>query len=383
MNKIEKLIEMYCPNGVDFKELGEITKVLRGRRLTKSLLTEDEKYPVFHGGLEPLGNYQNFNRPKNTVMIINVGASAGTVGFSKVDFWSSDGCYCLENNENFNSRFIFHYLLINENIFRSKVRRAGIPTLDASVIEKIQIPIPPHPVQQEIVNILDKFTELQAELQARLQHYDYYRNQLLTFENKEVEWKTLGDVGTFIRGSGLPKTDFTETGIGCIHYGQIYTYYGNFATKTKSFVSKETASKLKKVNKGDIIITNTSENYEDVCKALVWLGNEEIVTGGHACIFKHKQNSKYIAYYTQTNEFSISKKKFAKGTKVIDVSAKDLAKIKIPVPSIQEQERIVKILDQFDALVNDIAVGLPAEIEARKQQYEYYRNKLLTFEKVN
>ena len=186
-------------------------------------------------------------------------------------------------------------------------------------------------------------------------------------------------MGTFTRGSGLPKSDFTETGIGCIHYGQIYTYYGNYATKTKSFVSKETASKLKKVNKGDIIITNTSENYEDVCKAVVWLGDEEIVTGGHACIFKHNQNSKYIAYYTQTNEFSISKKKFAKGTKVIDVSAKDLAKIKIPIPSIQEQERIVNILDQFDALVNDISTGLPAEIQARKQQYEHYRSKLLTF----
>src|SRR5690606_8502768 len=102
----------------------------------------------------------------------------------------------------------------------------------------------------------------------------------------------------------------------------------------------------------------------------------------HACIFKHNENPKYIAYYTQTNEFSISKRKFAKGTKVIDVSAKDLAKIKIPVPPLAEQERIVAILDKFDALVNDIAVGLPAEIQARRQQYEYYRGKLLSFSEL-
>lgn len=128
-----------------------------------------------------------------------------------------------------------------------------------------------------------------------------------------------------------------------------------------------------------MIITNTSENIEDVCKTVVWLGNDEIVTGGHASIFKHNENPKYLAYYTQTQMFFDEKRKLAKGTKVIDVSAKDLAKIKIPIPPLAEQERIVAILDQFDALVNDISVGLPAELQARRKQYEYYRNKLLTF----
>jgi len=182
-----------------------------------------------------------------------------------------------------------------------------------------------------------------------------------------------------IRGNGLPKKDFTETGIGCIHYGQIYTYYGTFTYKTKSFVSKDTAKTLKKVNKGDLIITSTSENIEDVCKAVAWLGDDEIVTGGHATIFKHHQNPKYLSYYFQTPAFSDQKRKYAKGTKVIDVSAKDLAKIKIPVPSLDEQKRIVSILDKFDSLVNDISIGLPAELSARRSQYEYYRGRLLTF----
>lgn len=182
-----------------------------------------------------------------------------------------------------------------------------------------------------------------------------------------------------IRGNGLPKKDFTESGVGCIHYGQIYTYYGTFADETKSFVSKETAKTLKKVSKGDLVIASTSENIEDVCKAVAWLGEEEIVTGGHATILKHDQNPKYLAYYFQTPNFSDQKRKYAKGTKVIDVSAKDLAKIKVPVPPISEQERIVSILDKFDALVSDISVGLPAELTARRSQYEYYRGKLLNF----
>ena len=192
---------------------------------------------------------------------------------------------------------------------------------------------------------------------------------------------TLGEIGTFVRGSGLQKKDFTPTGVGCIHYGQIYTYYGTCADKTKSFVSYETAKQLKHVEHGDVIITNTSENVEDVCKAVVYIGKEPIVTGGHASIFKpsEKIDGKYFAYYTQTEWFARDKRKYAKGTKVIDVSATDLAKIKIPIPSLAEQQRIVSILDKFEALTTSISEGLPKEIALRRKQYEYYRNQLLSF----
>ncbi|MEM0473656.1 MAG: restriction endonuclease subunit S, partial [Candidatus Aenigmatarchaeota archaeon] len=160
---------------------------------------------------------------------------------------------------------------------------------------------------------------------------------------------------------------------------QIYTYYGTFVDRTISFVKPEIAKNLVKVNKNDLIITNTSENLEDVCKSVAWLGENQIVTGGHATVLKHQQNPKYLSYLFQTPYFFDQKKKYAKGTKVIEVYAKDLAKIPIPIPPLSEQERIVAILDKFDALANDISQGLPAEIEARRKQYEYYRNKLLTF----
>jgi type I restriction enzyme S subunit len=192
----------------------------------------------------------------------------------------------------------------------------------------------------------------------------------------------MSEICELIRGNGLQKKDFTESGVGCIHYGQIYTYYGTFTDKTKSFVSEELAKTLRKVNKGDLIITNTSENAEDVCTAVAWLGDDEIVTGGHATILKHNENPKYLAYYTQTEIFMAEKKKYVTGTKVIDVSATNLGKIKIPIPPLEEQNRIVAILDKFETLVNDISTGLPAEIKMRRQQYEYYRNKLLTFKET-
>lgn len=199
-----------------------------------------------------------------------------------------------------------------------------------------------------------------------------------------VEWRTLGTLGELVRGSGLPKTDFVESGVPAIHYGQIYTYYGLSTISTKSFVSAKTAEKLKKVNKGDVVITNTSENLEDVGKALVYLGEHQAVTGGHATILKPGVCllGKYFAYFTQTDAFSSEKRKYAKGTKVVDVSATDMAKIKIPIPcpdnpkkSLEIQAEIVRILDAFTSLTAELTV----ELNTRKKQYSHYRDKLLSF----
>lgn len=204
----------------------------------------------------------------------------------------------------------------------------------------------------------------------------------------EVEWRSLGELGELVRGNGLQKKDFSETGVPAIHYGQIYTYYGLSTKATKSFVSPDLAKQLKKVDKGDVVITNTSENLEDVGKALVYLGERQAVTGGHASILKPGKCllGKYFAYFTQTKEFSGEKRKYAKGTKVIDVSATDMAKIQIPIPcpdnpkkSLEIQAKIVRILDAFTSLTAE----LTAELNTRKQQYNYYRDELLRFREGN
>lgn len=123
----------------------------------------------------------------------------------------------------------------------------------------------------------------------------------------------------------------------------------------------------------------TSENVEDVCKCVAWLGEGEIAVSGHTAIIHHEQNAKYLAYYFHTAMFAKQKERLAHGTKVMEVTPDKLTGIVIPLPSMKEQERIVNILDRFDALCNDISEGIPAEIEARKQQYEYYRDRLFNF----
>ena len=200
-------------------------------------------------------------------------------------------------------------------------------------------------------------------------------------KGQKVEWLRIAEVGELVRGNGLQKSDFTESGVPAIHYGQIYTFYGNSTTETKSFVSLELAEKLRKVNKGDVVITNTSENLEDVGKALLYLGEKQAVTGGHATIFKPSEKilGKYFVYFTQSDFFANEKRKYAKGTKVIDVSATDMAKILIPIPPLDVQAEIVRILDAFTA----VTAELTAELNMREKQYQYYRDKLLSFSDVS
>ena len=193
-----------------------------------------------------------------------------------------------------------------------------------------------------------------------------------------VKHQTLGEIGEFIRGNGIQKRDFRDSGFGCIHYGQIYTYYGLFADHTKSFIDPNLAEKRKKAYKGDLVIATTSENEEDVCKACAWLGEEPIAISVDAYIFRHHQNPKYISYCFQSELFQSQKKKYITGTKVLRVNGDAMAKIHVPVPPLPVQEEIVRILDSFSSLEAE----LEAELEARRKQYAYYRNELLTFERV-
>lgn len=188
-----------------------------------------------------------------------------------------------------------------------------------------------------------------------------------------VERKPLGAIAKLYRGNGLQKKDFTDKGIGCIHYGQIYTRYDTFTSQTISFVDKKLADKLLKVHPNDLIVTATSENLEDVCKAVAWLGGSDIVTGGHSIVVRHHQNAKYLSYYFQTLDFFQRKRAYVHGTKVMEIKKDDLAKIVVPVPPLPVQEEIVRILDSFSSL--------EAELEARRKQYAYYRNELLTFDR--
>ncbi len=385
MSKLERLIQQYCPDGVEYVKLDSVANICRGTRVVKSQLS-DKGYPVYQNCLTPMGYFERSNCNAGITFVI-CGGAAGNVGYTDVECWAADDCEFIIGGHQVINRYIYYYLMTKQNYLLSKVRKASIPRLSPSIIKDLEIPLPPLPVQEEIVRILDTFTELQAELQAELQkrkqQYNYYRDNLLTNFTTEQNVKeyTLGELGTFTRGNGLQKKDFTKEGIGCIHYGQIYTRFGAFADKTLTYVNRELASHLLQVEKGNLVIACTSENVEDICKSVAWLGEENICTGGHACVFRHNQNPKYISYFFQTEYFFNQKKKYTYGTKVKDIKPDSIAKIKIPLPSLKEQERIVSILDNLYTLTTDLTQGLPAEIEKRRQQYEYYRDKLLTFKR--
>jgi type I restriction enzyme, S subunit len=261
----------------------------------------------------------------------------------------------------------------------------------------IPLPCPENPdrslaIQAEIVRILDTFTELTAELTAELgdrqKQYNYYRDRLLTFEEGEVEWKTLGEIGEFIRGKRFTKADYVDDGIPAIHYGEIYTHYGVSASHTLSQVRSEMAASLRYAMPGDVVIAGVGETVEDVGKAVAWIGSEKVAIHDDGWAFSHSINPKFVSYVMQTTTFMNEKVKYVSSGKVKRLVISGIEKIRIPIPSpsdsqksLEEQARIVAILDKFDALTNSISEGLPREIALRQQQYEYYRDLLLTFPK--
>ena len=369
---------------VEWKKLGEVCRIKNGRDY-KHL--GEGQVPVYgSGGIMKYVDEYVYDKP--TVLIPRKG-SLSNLFYVDTPFWNVDTIFYTEfDSKQICPKFLFHFLSTQK---LEKLNMAGgVPSLTQTILNRLPIPIPPLSVQSRIVEILDKFTameaELQAELELRKKQYAYYREQLLNFSYPppsefNVVYKKLGEMAELVRGNGLSKKDFAPEGIPAIHYGQIYTYYGNETKETISFVTPETASKLRKVFCGNVVITNTSENLEDVGKALLYSGKSEAVTGGHATIIRCSEHllPKFFVYYTKTRSFFDQKRKLAKGTKVIDVSATDLARIEIPIPPLSEQQRIVEMLDKFDTLTNSISEGLPLEIQLRRQQYEYYREQLLDF----
>lgn len=189
MSKLQELINKLCPNGVEFKPLGEVCEIKTGKGITKNDATGGGNYPIISGGQTPMGYYHEYNRGPKTVTISRVGAYAGFVSFIEEPFYLNDKCFSIIPINDFqtiiNSRFLFHHLKNKEETIKNLQSEGGVPTINTKKVGSIMIPVPPIEVQEEIVRILDSFSdyaaELQAELQARKQQYEYYRNLLLTF----------------------------------------------------------------------------------------------------------------------------------------------------------------------------------------------------------
>ena len=363
MSKLEELIQQYCPDGVEFVKLGEILGVNRGRRLTKAELSGDGQYYVYHGSKDtPLGKYTQFNVKGNTTIVVNTGGIGG-VKFCADDFWCSDGSFWIGHSELLNDKYVYYFLSPLESYFASQKRVGGVPTIDRSVVENVEIPVPPLPVQEEIVRILDSFTELQAELQAelqkRLQQYNYYRDNLLSFEGRaDVEWKRLGDVCDIRRGIRVVKKQLNDNGTYPVFQNSIppMGYYDQYNREG---------------NMPYIICAGSSSGSVGYCSSPFWAADDCFT------IESIQVYSRYAFHCLKKNNHRLFSQ--VRNGSMPRLPHDAIDNLIIPIPSFEEQERIAAILDRFDALTTDITAGLPAEIEARRKQYEYYRDQLLTF----
>ncbi len=391
MSKLEELIRQYCPDGVEYKSLGTICKTLpKGTLTTKELVEPEGNYPVINSGRDLYGYYHSFNNEGNAFTIAARGEYAGYISFFEEKFWAGGLCYPYRSDTpQISTKYVYYYLKSKQEYIRhTLVAEGSIPALNKSIIDKFEIPVPPLPVQEEIVRILDTFTELQAGLQAELQkrklQYNYYRDNLLSFQGRtDVEWKKLGDVASIKTGRRFVRTDITESGVPCFHYGDLYTYYGLTATQTKGFLDKELAKKLRFAQPNDVVVVCAGENDMDIGVGVAWLGDEPAVVHDACCILHHNQNPRFISHFLRTHNYHLQMKKYVKNGKISSLPASGLAEALIPLPSLEEQKKIADILDRFDRLTGDLSSGLPAEMEKRRQQYEYYRDKLLTFKRIS
>jgi type I restriction enzyme S subunit len=394
-------IAEYSPTRVDAAELDATSFVgvdnlvsEKGGRVDAIYLPNTERLTAYEPGDILLGNIRPYL--KKVWRATNSGGCSGDVLAVRIQ----------EDYKSFVDSTFLYYLLSSNEFFSygmQHAKGAKMPRGDKSAILKYKIPIPcpENPkksleIQAEIVRILDAFTELTAELNAELtaelaarkKQYNYYRDQLLRFEDREVEWKPLGEIGEFIRGKRFTKADYVEDGIRAIHYGEIYTLYGTYATEAFSQIRSDMAESLRYAKPGDVVMAGVGETVEDVGKAVAWLGNEKVAIHDDSYAFRHSMNPKFISYVMQTAAFIDEKAKHVSRGKLNRLLIDGVAKVRIPIPypgnlekSLSEQARIVAILDKFDASTNSISEGLPREIELRKKQYEHYRNLLLNFPK--
>ena len=388
MSKLDELIKELCPNGVEYKELKNLCEIKKGVQLNKEKLLEEAEYPVINGGISPSGYWNDYNVKENTITISQGGASAGYVQYISTKFWAGAHCYYLElKDKNINYRYIYHFIKMKQDKLTSSQVGAGIPSVEKKILENLVIPVPPLEVQDEIVRILDNFTaltaELTAELTARKKQYSWYRDYLLKFENK-VKIVKLKDIATeMYRGNGIKREEIRKIGIPCIRYGEIYTDYGISFEKTKSYTDENLIINKKYIEYGDILFAITGESVEEIGKSTAYIGKEKCLVGGDILVMKHKQDPVYLSYVLSTENAQKLKSKGKIKSKVVHTNATDIGEIEIPLPPLEVQKRIVEVLDNFEKICNDLNIGLPAEIEARQKQYEFYRNFLLTFKIEN
>ncbi len=391
MHKIERLLQTLAPKGVEFRKLGEVCDFQKGKSITKKAVTFG-KVPVISGGRQPAYYHNEANRSGETIAISSSGVYAGYVSYWDIPVFLADSFSVSPKQKTLMPKYLFHYLTTQQDAIHATKSTGGIPHVYSKDLQNFLIPIPPLEIQQEIVKILDAFTELNTELntelKARKKQYEYYQNMLLDFKDanqnhkdakmsaktypkrlqtllqtlapKGVEFRKLGEVINILKGKQLNKELLLDYGEYPVMNGGIHAsgYWNEYNTDYPKII----------ISQG-----GASAGYVNYMTSKFW-------AGAHCYAIElnsEKLNYKFLYYFLKNSQTILMKSQFGAGIPALNKA--DIETLTIPIPPLEIQQEIVKILDQFSALTTDLLAGIPAEIKARKKQYEYYREKLLTF----
>ena len=390
MSKLEDLLQELCPNGVEYKKLGSVAEIGTGNS-NGNEASENGKYPFFiRSNTIKLKN--DYEYDEESIIIPGEGGVGEIFHYISGKYALHQRVYRIHFLENdVITKFAFYYMQASfRNFITKRAVSATVRSIRKPMIEQFTLPIPPLEVQQEIVRIMDQFTELTAELTtklteeltARKKQYEYYRDALLGEEmDASTEWKTIGEISSFRRGSFPQPYGNKEwyDGEGAMPFVQVADIGENMllVENTKRKISVVAQPKSVFAPKGSIVISLQGSI------GRIAVTQYDAYIDRTVAIFKDISSvvlPKYFVYQLQ-RVFSI-KERTARGSTIKTITKEEFTGFQIPIPSLEEQRRIVSILDRFDALCNDLTSGLPAEIDARQKQYEYYRDKLLTFKEL-
>lgn len=398
MNKIETLIKELCPNGVEWKVISDVFNIRNGYTPRKNIpeFWDVKKASIPWFRMEDIrenGSVLSYSIQKITIeavkgelfpansILLSTSATIGEHALVTVDHLSNQRFTNLSLKQEFvnkiDMKWFYYYMFIIDEWCKTNTSVSSFPTVDMGGFKKIKIPVPPLEIQEEIVKILDKFTdyvtELTTELTLRQKQYNYYRDKLLLLDKKEVELVKLSKICKIYDGTHqTPK--YTNEGVPFVSVENIKNLYS-----TLKHISNDDYKKFKikpKIN--DIFMTRIG----DVGTCTVVDRDEDLAYYVSLALIRPDTdyiNPYYLKYYIESTLGRRELNKRILHTAVpIKINMGDIGKIMIPLPSLEIQNRVVKVLDNFETIINDISNGLPKEIELRQKQYEYYRDKLLS-----